>query len=277
MTKVYKRSAYQPLYNSIDMAIGRKQSAKNSDFVRAWERIETLVSRDEAESLVASTVSEVRRITGGKRVGYAWSGGKDSIALQYVCERAGIYRCVIGISRPLELRMFMDWVDRFKPKGLQVYDANVGLQWLVEHPVMLFPESSDILAKWYKLIHHEAQRWFVKKNNLDIVCLGRRVLDGNYVGRGSNIYTDRNGVTRYSPLADWSHEQVLAVIHYFMNREIPPVYNLPEGWIKSTGAWPMQCSGTDEGWRYYWAIDKTIVETAAVWFESAKQFINSMK
>lgn len=258
------------------MAIGRKQTAKNIEFVQTWKRIETIVSREEAESLVSATVSQIKKQTGGKRVGYAWSGGKDSIALQYVCERAGIYRCVMGTSRALELRMFMEWVERFKPKGLEIYDVNIGMKWLADHPDMLFPYSSSILAKWYKLLHHSAQHWFVKRHNLDMVLLGRRVLDGNYVGRGTNIYTDRNGVTRYSPLADWSHEQVMAVIHYFMNREIPPVYDLPDGWIKSTGVWPMQCSGTDEGWNYYWKVDKTIVQEAAKWFSSAQCFINNL-
>ena len=60
------------------------------------------------------------------------------------------------------------------------------------------------------------------------------------------------------------------------NREIPPVYDLPEGWIKSTGVWPMQCSGTDEGWSYYWQVDKTVVMEASRWFESARRFINSL-
>lgn len=267
---------WQLLYNSTYMVIGRKQNANNRDFVQAWERIGALVSRAEAEALVEKTVSAIWEVTRGRKVGYAWSGGKDSIALQYVCERAGIYRCVMGTSIALELRAFLEWVEWFKPKGLEIYDVNIGMKWLADHPDMLFPYNSSILAKWYKLLHHSAQRWFVERNNLDMVLLGRRVLDGNYVGRGTNIYTDRNGVTRYSPLADWSHEQVMAVIHYFMNREIPPVYNLPDGWIKSTGVWPMQCSGTDEGWSYYWKVDKSIVQEASLWFESARCFINNL-
>ena len=69
------------------MAIGRKQNARNEDFVWAWEHIESLVSRAEAEALVKKTVYAIWKVTRGRRVGYAWSGGKDSIALQYVCRR----------------------------------------------------------------------------------------------------------------------------------------------------------------------------------------------
>ena len=70
--------------------IGRKQSSDNETFVRAWQHIEELVSKDEAAALVSKTVEHIKAVTAGKNVGYAWSGGKDSLALQYVCELAGI-------------------------------------------------------------------------------------------------------------------------------------------------------------------------------------------
>lgn len=255
--------------------LGRKQTTNNADFVHVWNHIEQYVSYREAQELVEKTVLEVRQNIRGKKVGYAWSGGKDSLALQYICERAGVNLCVIGISRPLELRSFIQWVEQNKPPMLEIYDAGIDLDYLVSNPQMLFPYDSALIARWYALIHHKAQDWFYEKHDLDMILLGRRVLDGNYIGKGSNIYTNRNGVTRYSPIAYWSHEQVMAVIHYFMNRNIPSIYNNPEGWIKSTGVWPVQCSGTEEGWNYYWQVDQSIVEYAATKIESAKQFLNS--
>lgn len=61
---------------------------------------------------------------------------------------------------------------------------------------------------------------------MEVICLGRRTQDGNYTGgKGQNCYTDRNGVTRLSPIANWKHEEVLAVIHYFMGRNMPPIYD----------------------------------------------------
>jgi len=259
------------------MALGRKQNTSNADFVRVWNNIERYVSHREAQELVEKAILDIRRVSKGKKVGYAWSGGKDSLALQYICERAGINLCVIGVSLPIELKSFIQWVERYKPLQLEVYDAGIGLDYLVEHPQMLFPYDSSIIAKWYALIHHKAQDWFNKKHNLDLICLGRRVLDGNYIGKGTNIYNNKEGITRYSPIAYWTHEQVMAVIHYFMNRNIPPIYNNPDGWIKSTGVWPMQCSGTEEGWNYYYQVDKSVVEFAATKIQSAKDFLNNIK
>lgn len=83
--------------------IPRKQVAKNKDFAKAWQNIEQLVSRQEAQALVASTVNDIKVKTAGQNVAYAWSGGKDSLALQYVCEQAGIHRCVFCTSKALNI------------------------------------------------------------------------------------------------------------------------------------------------------------------------------
>ena len=43
----------------------------------------------------------------------------------------------------------------------------------------------------------------------------------NYVGK-DNIYTNSAGITRYSPLAEWRHEDILAYIHYY-DVKLPPI------------------------------------------------------
>lgn len=265
--------------------IGKKQCARNEDFVNAWENIEQLVSREEAEALVASAVSDILEKTKGKRAGYAWSGGKDSLALQYVCEKAGIKRCVIGLATDLEYVSFLNWIERHAPSGLVRWNnEKLTLGWLAKHPEMLFPSRSAESAKWFSLIQHRAQAWFFKKYNLDIICLGRRLQDGNYTGgAGQNIYTDRKGVTRFSPIAHWKHEQVLAVVHYFMNRNIPPIYDMPNGWIVGTGVWParpahqfLEDLKQDRWaeWEEMYTIAPQVVHGAALYFKSAKEYLN---
>ena len=91
---------------------------------------------------------------------------------------------------------------------------NVGLDldWLAKHESMLFPQNSSIAGHWFSIVQHKAQRKYFLRNSLDMVLLGRRRTDGNYTGKGGNIYTDSKGVTRFSPIADWRHEDVLALI-----------------------------------------------------------------
>ena len=78
-------------------------------------------------------------------------------------------------------------------------------------------------------MQHRGQAIYYKEHQLDMIMLGRRKADGNYVGKGSNIYTDSKGVTRYSPLSDWTHEEILAFIHYY-KIPLPPFYEWSNGY-----------------------------------------------
>ena len=266
--------------NLTDMkALGRKQMSKNEDFVKVWNNIEQLISFEEAERLVASAVNDIKQKTAGKNVAYAWSGGKDSLALQVVCERAGINKSVLCTASKIEYPGFIEWCKSHAPKGLAIIDNNkLDIKWVSEHPEMLFPQNSKYAAQWFHNIQHRGQALYFKEQHLDIIILGRRWQDGNYTGgKGQNIYTNAQGVTRYSPIAHWKHEEVLAVIHYFLNRQIPPLYSWKNGWIVGTGVWPARqwIKSHQEGWRELWDIDPQMVYDAAPYIASAQEFINN--
>lgn len=259
--------------------LGKKQTSRNEDFVNAWNNIEQLVSREEAERLVASAVSDIREKTAGKRVAYAWSGGKDSLALQVVCERAGINQCVLCTASKIEYPGFVDWCKAHAPKGLTIVDnTKLDLKWVSEHPDYLFPADSKYAASWFHHLQHRGQAIYFKEHQLDIICLGRRIQDGNYTGgKGQNIYTDGKGVTRFSPITHWKHEEVLAVIHYFLGHHLPPIYDTKNGFIVGTGVWPARqwVGSVKNGWQELWDINPSMVHEAAPYFASAKEFINS--
>lgn len=261
--------------------LGKKQTSRNEDFVKAWNNIEQLVSREEAEKLVAAAVLDIKQKTAGKNVAYAWSGGKDSLALQVVCERAGINKCVLCTASKLEYPGFVDWCKANAPKGLTIVDnPKLDIKFVADHPQMLFPLNSKFAAQWFHILQHRGQSIYFKEQHLDIICLGRRLQDGNHVGgKGQNIYTDARGVTRFSPIAHWKHEEVLAVIHYFLNRNMPPIYDWKNGFVVGTGVWPArQWVGTiQNGWQELWDINPSMVREAAPYIASAKEFINNLK
>lgn len=195
------------------MSLGRKQNISNDAWLEAVAAIEQTVPREELDALTASTVEDIRATTEGERTAYAWSGGKDSIVLAKVCEMAGVTDSMIGVCN-LEYPVFMAWVEANRPEGCEVINTGQDLEWLSKHPEMLFPQDSKTAAQWFSIVQHRAQRLYFKAHKLDSIILGRRRADGNYVGRKSNIYTDVKGITRFSPLSDWSHEHILAFIHY---------------------------------------------------------------
>ncbi len=253
--------------------LGRKQNISNSQWLDAIRDIENIISKKELDKKVKSTVSEIKKKTKGKKSAFAWSGGKDSLVLEKICYMAGITDCVLVICN-LEYKAFLAWVEKNKPECLEIINTGQDMKWLINHQHMLFPQNSKTAAQWFHIVQHRGQAKYYKEHNLDMILLGRRKADGNYVGKGNNIYTNSQGVTRYSPLSDWSHEEILAFIHYY-NVPLPPIYEWENGYYCGTHPWPArQWTGSIEnGWKEIYQIDKSIVEDAAQYIPSAKTFL----
>lgn len=257
--------------------LGRKQSIENKDWLAAMDKIEELVSKSELDELVAETVKEIKLQTADKKAAYAWSGGKDSLVLGEICRMAGITECMLAVC-DLEYPAFMTWIEEHKPAGVEIINTGQGIEWLKKHPEMLFPKDSKTAARWFAIVQHKAQAQYHRAHELDVILLGRRRADGNYCGRGSNIYTDGKGVTRYSPLASWKHEAVLAYIHYY-SVPMPPLYGWSNGYLCGTHPWPArQHTETEENaWKEVFEIDPGIVREAAKAFPGAKKCVKAMK
>lgn len=261
----------------MEIILGRKQSIKNEDWLAAAARIEELVPRAELDELEAATVEEIRLQTAGKKAAYAWSGGKDSLVLGEICRTAGITECMAAVC-DLEYPAFTSWIEAHKPENLEVINTGQNLEWLKKHPEMLFPQDSKVASRWFSIVQHRAQAKYYKAHGLDMILLGRRRADGNYCGKGGNIYTDGKGVTRYSPLAAWKHETVLAYIYYH-DVPMPPIYGWHNGYLCGTHPWPArQWTGSEAGgWAEVYQIAPEIVQEASGTFPGAKKYLKSLK
>jgi 3'-phosphoadenosine 5'-phosphosulfate sulfotransferase (PAPS reductase)/FAD synthetase len=254
------------------MTVGRKQGTTQADWINALATIEQSVTRDEMDALLEKTAASVRKVVAGKHVAFGWSGGKDSVALELVMRCAGIEQCVLVICE-LEFPEFLRWATDNMPPELEIVNTGQGLDWLASHPDMLFPQSSKTAAKWFKVVQHSGQEQYYSKHGLDMLITGRRKADGNHVGPGG-LYSNARGVTRYSPICDWTHEQLLAAIHYY-GLPLAPCYAWPQGFRQGTGPWAARqwCSGVDGGWREVFAIDPSVVRAAASRIPSAAAFL----
>lgn len=260
-----------------DKVLGKKQRITNEAWIEVLEKIEQLVTKEELDEKVRQTVEEIKAKAEGKNAAFAWSAGKDSLVLEQICYMAGINSCVLVISN-LEYKAFLEWVEAHKPAELEIINTGQDLEWLAKHQQMLFPQNSQIASQWFHIVQHRGQAKYYKAKDLDVLLLGRRRADGNYVGKGSNIYTDGKGVTRYSPLADWSHEDILAFIHYY-EVPVPPIYEWKNGYLCGTHPWAArQWTGSVEnGWKEVYEIEPDIVQNAAEVIPSAKEFLNNLK
>ena len=242
----------------------RKQSlADSARWQAARARARQLWPDERLDPLIAATVAEIRELTTGQHAAFAWSGGKDSIALELVCQQAGITECILAISE-LEYPAFLGWVTDHMPDDLTVISTGQDLNWLASHPNMLFPQG-EYGPRWFSIVNHAGQRRFYRERALDVLLLGRRRVDGNYCGpKGAHVYTNNEGITRYSPLAAWTHEAVFALIER-AGASLPPCYDWPRGYQVGTGSWPARqwTESLDHGWAEVYAIDPSVVATAA--------------
>lgn len=216
-------------------------------------------------------IEDIRRTTRGKDVAFAWSGGKDSIALADVCKKAGVDRAMWAHTE-LEYPAFFDWCQKHKPENCEIINTGYDLDWIIAHPNMLFPNDADH-QKWMAIYQRKSFSKCFFDDKLDMLMVGHRKADGNIVGEG-NIITKNSGEVRYSPLADWSHEMLLGYIYYF-NLEMPMIYWWRDGFRKGTHPWAGR-TGTkslDQGYEEVWEIDPQIVVEAAHKLDSAKYFL----
>jgi 3'-phosphoadenosine 5'-phosphosulfate sulfotransferase (PAPS reductase)/FAD synthetase len=259
------------------MVLGKKQTTKNEDFVEVWNNIERHVTKQQLDEKIDHAVAETREVLKRhSRPVFGWSGGKDSQALIGVMRRAGVEGCLMGMTN-LEYPEFLQWVTDNMPDDLEIFNNGDDLAWLATHQSMLFPQDSPTAAKWFKRIQHKAQHLHCQKHGTDLLILGRRRADGNWMGRdGSGYYQNAEKHQVYCPIRDWTHEDVMAFCHYY-NTPLPPIYHWPNGWQVGTGCWAArQYTGSIEnGWREVFSIDPSIVHSAAALIPSARAFLSS--
>lgn len=253
--------------------LGSKAHVKsNDDWLRCYEAVTDAVSRSEIDELTADTVKSIRKMARRGRVCSGWNPGKDSIVLNDLLERSGIEYdpiCWRGVN---EYPAMTEWFERNRPAGLKV--SVVGkftLPWLEENPDFLFCQG-DTRQRWM------AEKWKHQRHDTapyDLFAFGRRLKDGNRCGTKADGYL--MGKT-WAPMAEWSHEQLLAYIRY-NQLELPPFYSWPRGFLLGSvamGEWTERpCKGLSvtQVWDEIWGIDPSIIEGAARVLTSARQYL----
>lgn len=250
--------------------IGYKQKTKQNDWLPFLEKSYNEPDLSKANELVDKAISKIQPlIKPGDRVGWGWSGGKDSQGLRVVMDQMGIEDCYLGISS-LEYPDFLAWATNQMPKRLDIIlNQKVDIDWLSRNPKMLFPDSSHA-SRWFAQIQGRARKIYAQKHNKDILFLGRRKADWNQKPDYMEVAT-----RVVSPIYDWSHEDLLTVLGAY-EMPLPPCYWWVRGFQVGTGSWAARqwTRSVENGWAEVFSIDPKIVENAAKKIESAMIFLD---
>lgn len=163
---------------------------------------------------------------------YGWSGGKDALALQVICEEAGIKKCVFGtIGEEWEWPSFWRFANENAPAGCVWFNQNLDDEFMLKHPNLVFPQSADDAYAWYKICNQTSYYSYAKQVEAEHIILGHRTADGN------NCKSSKAG--KVYPMHDFSHEDIFCILAA-TGRKLPEIYFYPNGFYHGSHAWIMR-------------------------------------
>lgn len=253
----------------------RKSAFTDAEVQATWDRVGDLVTREQAEAAVAEAADEMRRVIGDRRPALAWSGGKDSLAVEAVYVASGYpVRGVCSVASQLEFPAMLEYQRQYRPSGVELLDRReLTLDWLARHPRYCFPTGGNDAQVYTVEVTRWGQHEYQRKVRPDFVVMGRRRADGNWFTKENpyGVHRNRTGMVSYSPVRDWSHELTLAVVRYY-GKPLAPTYAYPFGWTTGGGPWPGR--RMPRPWYNTWVADPTVVELAArAGVEGAARFL----
>lgn len=259
----------------------RKQSSTQAHWLRVWQEIQASPDTPRAMQLLDEAAERTLSRIPQNGVGWCWSGGKDSLALEAVLNHAGLLGTLPGMGAltQLEFPDFAQWCHDHAPRNVKIWtNYRINIDWLMQRPDYLFPAKNA--SRWFTPVQKAAQRTFARQNDLRMLIGGWRAQDGNYLGQGGRTYeyTTPEGIIKYSPIAQWAHEDLLHVIAH-TGMELPPIYDYPRGFPVGTGPWPARprLNSISESWHEIYGIDHRLVEQAhEAGMVSASKFLETM-
>ena len=251
--------------------LGRKQSMKPETESLWWDvidHIEDYVSRAEVDRAADIARARIVEMTNGKKAEYSWSGGKDSLAIAALCQSVGIYKCQCFFTN-LEFPAWEKFLFDNAPAGCEMVNVGFGLDYLVDHPEMIFPRG-QLALRWPQQVQRAQFLRHLLETDIDVLITGHRLIDGNSNCGTNGIRKKSGGKILFTPIFDWPHELLFAFLHY-NNIPLPFIYKWDRGFFEGTHLWVERFN-----YQQVYDIDPSVVIQAAAKLPSAKKFLEKL-
>lgn len=224
-----------------------KKRNTQKEWLQAYKEAYLYPDYPRAEMLIEKAI---KRIPTEKKMIYGWSGGKDTLTLQIVLEKAGLdIPCALGIMGWQWLYpSFAQYIKNNIPNNSFIYDLDLNDEFFNEHPNLCFPKQYKDNYYWYRKINQDSYYKLAKELNADCILVGHRTADGNICN------SEKNG--KSYPIADFTHEDVFCILAC-NNIHLPDIYFQKDGFVKGTHEWIRRYTKT--GIEDVYEIDKTLL------------------
>ena len=249
-----------------------KTHARSDEWAYAFEHIEEFITRQEVIDRFSQTCDFVRRMVRGRTAGFGWSGGKESVVLADIMRNVGIDTCCFGFNSCFSYPSFVEWTNRNMPAGCEVYDCAERFNYAVmlERGMEAFSDDLRQYSRFIDLNDRTVYPRFCEKHGLDVFIMGTRKADNNICGKAPDYVTTakKRNWLRFSPMAEWTTEEVLGYIRYFRGgyEALAPQYQYPNGWHYGSDApiyLHLEGRTRQQMWAEVYRNDKRVVERAA--------------
>jgi 3'-phosphoadenosine 5'-phosphosulfate sulfotransferase (PAPS reductase)/FAD synthetase len=120
----------------------KRHATTDANVAQVMARIEMLVTRPALEERSEAVITHLRTTMAGRKTAFAWSGGKDSVVLAHLMQRAGVpLTGMCGLTKGLEYPAMDAWYARNTPQEIEIVRSPEDIPWLVRHPQYLFAFS----------------------------------------------------------------------------------------------------------------------------------------
>lgn len=264
------------------MTLKKKQVIKdNREWIDAFNGCQSVVSLEHIKHIEAQAIENIRYVaTLYKKICSGWIAGKDSIVLNHILIKAGIAFTPIMWRGVNEWACMKEWISHNKPSNI-IFETidKFDFPFLEKHPDYLFCRGNTrqllMSEKWKR------QNSDIRKHGFDLFIVGRRIKDGNQCGsKDSGYIVGKRDYDVFAPLAEWTHEEMLAYIKY-NNIELPPFYSFPHGFLIGSiamGEWTEYAAlnkTETEVWDEIYSIEPDTVINAAKHLTAAKKYLET--
>lgn len=253
--------------------LGKKHTSNQEDWIKAWDDCIKIYSKDYINNLTEKSIQRFYNAVDKfnidtSRMGYGWSGGKDSLVLGDILNKTVFGKDLKGfcVLYPLYFDSFIKYCEKNKPYNVDTYFfKKYDEKFINENPQFLFNENESMYNHYWGQLSRSVENDFYDNNNLDLIIFGRRTIDGNCVRKTDNLpiqFTKSKNI--YNMIYDWNHEELLAYIRY-NNLELNDLYFKRNGFKYGTHLWVERdpLGSLKENLDEIWEIDKnTIIKSA---------------
>lgn len=256
------------------MRLKQKHSNTQEDWLRAWDDpYASGLTEEKLEQLEQEAIRFIKDESEGS-VLCGHSGGKDSLVLYDLYKRAGYSKGIYATSR-WEFPSFIDYRQREFTDDIKILMSDKDYDWLVKRGEP-FVRTADGLMDYHRILNTNPINRYLDKHEVDTYVVGRRWADGNNIPKSKIRYRGKHKTKVIHPIADWSHEAILAYIQKH-DIELPSMYFMESsGFDNGTNVWPMMNiydRPIEEQWRLMWKDEPKIVIEASKYYDGARLII----